>query len=201
VHFQNASYLAFGKVDVMKCKWALVISLLISLFLVFWGGSTSARSEQNLDRLTSGGMIWTRWSADHYMLLDDAETIWVGTGSGLLRWDKTTATHTRISTAEGLPHREVLAGAVDGVGNRWFGGDSGLSRLDKDENWTHYNTSNSGIFHDFVDGIAVGVDGTLWLSHGDPASHESSLKPDGSCWFTLIARRPLPRTTRLSNKA
>ncbi|NCF65791.1 MAG: hypothetical protein GWP61_07445 [Chloroflexi bacterium] len=124
-------------------------------------------------------MIWTRWDANHYMLVDDGTAIWVGTGSGLLRWDKATATHTRISTADGLPHREVLAGAVDSTGNRWFGGDGGLSRLDLAQNWTHYNTANSDIYSNVVDGIAVGADGTLWLSHGSD-SYISSLRPDGS---------------------
>ncbi len=174
---------------VVKNKWAVTIWVLLCLFLVFIVGSISAYSEQSNVYLTpEAGMIWTQWYADHYMLLDDEENMWVGTGSGLVRWDKATATHTRISTVDGLPHREVLAGAVDSAGNRWFGGDGGLSRLDKDENWTHYNTSNSGISHDFVDGIAVGVDGTLWLSHGDPAWHESSLKPDGS-WMVYPNRK------------
>ena len=62
-------------------------------------------------------------------MVDDGAAIWVGSGSGLIRWDKASGTYSRISTADGLPHRRVFSGAIDGMGNRWFGGDAGLSRL------------------------------------------------------------------------
>ncbi len=123
-------------------------------------------------------MIWTQWDADHYALVDDGETMWVGSGSGLIRWDKTSGTYTRISTADGLPHRRVYSGAVDGAGNRWFGGDAGLSKLAKSGEWTHYDQSNSGIFSDNVVGIAVTADGSIWLSHAE-SSYVDRLKAEG----------------------
>lgn len=74
--------------------------------------------------------------------------------------------------------------AVDGAGNRWFGGDGGVSRLDANGAWTHFTPTNSGLHRTLVDGIAVGADNTLWLSHGLPDGRISRRDPDGSwVWF------------------
>ena len=84
---------------------------------------------------------------------------------------------------DGLPHTVVLAVAVDGAGNRWFGGDGGLSRLDAEQHWTHFRAANSGLYSDLVDAIAV-VGDTLYLSHGLPGGSVSRLDADGAWrWF------------------
>lgn len=149
------------------------ILLFVAVVLVLRAGKMPAAAAEADEE-----MIWTQWDGDHYALIDDGEAIWVGSGSGLVRWDKGRGTYTRISTAEGLPQRRVFSAALDGEGNRWFGGDAGLSKLAANGEWTHYNRSNSGIFRDGVGSIAVSATGDLWLGHLE-TPYVSHLKSDG----------------------
>jgi hypothetical protein len=131
-----------------------------------------------------GNYIWTQWHPNQYSLAEDSEAIWIGAAGGVVRWDKNTQTHQRFMTPEGLPHQHVWAVAVDAAGNRWFGGDGGLSRLDTQNVWTHFTTENSGLFRNRVDAIAVGPDNTLWLSHDLSGGSVSRLNADGSWrWY------------------
>lgn len=128
--------------------------------------------------------LWTMWGGDQYALADDGASLWIGATGGIVRWDKQRGIYRRYSAVDGLPHTKVLAVAVDAAGNRWFGGDGGLSVLDASENWTHIRQSAGGLYSDFVDGIAVGGDNTLYFSHGLPAGSVSRRDPDGSWrWF------------------
>jgi len=124
--------------------------------------------------------IWTRWRVGQYALADDGQSIWIGTAMGLLRWDKTAGRYERVSYFEGFPQVTVYAAAVDASGNRWFGGDGGLSRLDPGGRWTHYTPDNSGLHAGTIDGIAVETEGTVWASHGLPDGAVSRLNPDGT---------------------
>lgn len=132
------------------------------------------------EAVTEDEPVWTHWLAGQYALADDGESVWAGTAMGLLRWDKAAGTYERITEFEGFPQASVYAVATDSAGNRWFGGDHGLSRLDSQNRWTHFTTANSGLFSDFVDGIAVAADGTVWTSHGLPSNPVSRLTPDGT---------------------
>jgi len=124
------------------------------------------------------------WQPNQYALAEDSQALWIGTSSGVVRWDKEQSTYQRYTLLDGFPHHAVYAIAVDSVGNRWFGGDHGISRLDADNVWTHFNVANSGLYSNIVDGIAIGADDTLWLSHGLPAGSVSRRDPDGSWhWF------------------
>lgn len=124
--------------------------------------------------------VWTAWNREQYALADDGVYLWIGTGLGAVRWDKAQGTSRRYTTQDGLPSTEVFAVAVDAVGNRWFGGDGGLSRLDGHGAWTHFTTTNSGLAGDLVDGIAITADGSLWLSHGLTDGPMSHLTPTGT---------------------
>jgi len=107
------------------------------------------------DRTAEDEVIWTHWDANQYALVDDGAFIWIGTAMGALRWNKATRTFQRYTQFEGFPSTHVYAVAVDGAGNRWFGGDGGLSLLDAGGEWTYYSAANSGLARDLVDGIAV----------------------------------------------
>ncbi|MCB0065224.1 MAG: hypothetical protein KDE19_24035, partial [Caldilineaceae bacterium] len=122
----------------------------------------------------------TQWHPDEYALADDGEAIWIGAAGGVIRWDKATKSHRRYTTLDGLPHQQVYAVAVDSDGNRWFGGDGGLSRLDNNGQWSHFTTANSALYTDFVDSIATDAHDTLWLSHGLPNGPVSRRSSDGS---------------------
>jgi hypothetical protein len=128
--------------------------------------------------------VWTNWGADQYALADDGEFIWIGATGGIVRWDKQQRLSQRYSAVDGLPHKAVLAVAVDATGNRWFGDDGGLSRLDPAEAWTHFSQTNSGLYSDLVDGIAVVGGDTLYVSHGLPSGSISRRDNDGTWrWF------------------
>lgn len=126
------------------------------------------------------GPIWTRWHPNQYALAEDGEALWIGAASSIVRWDKASKTQQRFTGVDGLPHQPVDAVAIDAAGNRWFGGDGGLSRLATDDSWTHFTTANSGLASNLVDGIAVGADNTLWVSHGLPEGRVSQRDPDGT---------------------
>ena len=139
--------------------------------------------DQPLDQ-QNATMSWQLWNPNQYALADDGQAIWIGASGGVVRYDKATGAYRRYTMLDGLPHTRVLAVAVAGAGNRWFGGDGGLSRLSQDGRWTHFDSANSGLRSDLVDGIAVGADGILWLSHGLPAGSVSRRDPDGAWqWY------------------
>lgn len=136
---------------------------------------------------TDDDWVWTTWlPGSGHVLADDGQDIWIGETGNLARVDKVSGQVQRYTyrSYDGLPLKSILAIAVDEAGNRWFGGDGGLARLDSDETWTYFTTSNSGISSDMVDAIAVGVDGTLWLSHGWPDGTVSRRDPTGAWrWY------------------
>ncbi len=127
---------------------------------------------------------WTTWGAQQYAVADAGDDFWIGASGSIVRWHKPSQSYRRYSGVDGLPHRHVYAVAVDSAGNRWFGGDGGLSLLDTNEVWTHFTPANSGLQSTLIDGIAVGDDNTLWVSHGLPDGPVSRRNPDGSwTWF------------------
>ena len=131
-----------------------------------------------------GDLRWAVWNPTQYALADDGAAIWIGATGGIVRFDKATNTYERYTTLDGLPHTKVLAVTVDGLGNRWFGGDGGLTVLWADGRWQQFDSTNSGLRHDLVDGIAVAGDNTLWISHGLPDGSVSRRNPDGTWdWF------------------
>ena len=128
--------------------------------------------------------VWTTWGASQYALAEDGESIWIGATGGAVRWNRVLRSYRRYTAVDGLPHTAVLAVAVDAAGNRWFGGDGGLSRLDPGEDWTHFTAANSGLYADYVDAIAVGGSDTLYLSHGLPGGSVTRRAADGTWrWF------------------
>ncbi len=128
--------------------------------------------------------VWTTWGASQYALAEDGESIWIGATGGAVRWNRALRSYRRYTAVDGLPHTAVLAVAVDAAGNRWFGGDGGLSRLDPGEDWTHFAAANSGLYADYVDAIAVGGSDTLYLSHGLPGGSVTRRAADGTWhWF------------------
>jgi len=78
-------------------------------------------------------------------IAEEGNTMWVGTGGGLVNIDKTTGDPTFYNRANsGLPSNLVYSVAIDGSGNKWIGTRYGLAKFDG-TNWTVYNTTNSGL--------------------------------------------------------
>lgn len=157
---------------------AFLISLLLLAALLLL--PTHLRATQENELPPPEHSLWMNWHADQFALTDDGESIWIGASGSVLQWNKATGATRRYGPIDGLFHRQVLAAAVDGAGNRWFGGDAGLSRLGADGKWTHYTAENGDLPVNLVDAIAVGADDTLWLSHGLPDGRVSQWDPDGT---------------------
>lgn len=126
--------------------------------------------------------FWTTWGAQLYDLADDGPLLWIGASGGVIRWEKSTQSYHRYTAVDGLPHTVVWAVVVDGAGNRWFGGDGGLSRLDTQEQWTHFTAANSGLYTNTVDALALTNDGFLYLSHGLPNGSVSRFDAATNTW-------------------
>ncbi len=69
--------------------------------------------------------------------------------------------------------------AIDARGNKWFGADFGLLKLD-DTTWTTYNTSNSGLAGNDINAIAIDSKSNMWIG----TQGEGVSKFDGTDWTT-----------------
>ena len=81
------------------------------------------------------------------------------------------------TTSEGLASNYVLAMAMDGEGNMWFGTNNGVSVFDG-ENWTTYGTSD-GLVWRSVNAVAIDAEGNKWFGTRWGVS-----KFDGENWTT-----------------
>ncbi|MEN6511268.1 MAG: hypothetical protein ABFD00_05480, partial [Chloroherpetonaceae bacterium] len=83
-------------------------------------------------------------------IVEEGNTMWVGTDGGLVSIDKTTGDPTFYNRANsGLPYNHVSSIAIDGSGTKWIGTWDGLAKFDG-TNWTVYNTTNSGLPSNYV---------------------------------------------------
>ncbi len=86
----------------------------------------------------------------------DDNCIWVGTTGGLVKIDNTSDSTTFFNKANsGLPADRIFSIAIDDRTNMWIGTWMGLAKFDG-ENWTVYDTSNSGLADKYV--LAIGID-------------------------------------------
>jgi ligand-binding sensor domain-containing protein len=124
--------------------------------------------------------------------IDGSGNKWIGTGSGLAKFDGTNWTVYPIYGAYSI--------TTDRSGNKWIGTGGGITKFDG-MNWMSYNTSNSGLPNNEVRSIVIdgsgnkwigtnggGVarfDGTIWTVYntsnsGLPSNSVSSIVVDGS---------------------
>jgi signal transduction histidine kinase/ligand-binding sensor domain-containing protein/DNA-binding response OmpR family regulator len=79
--------------------------------------------------------------------VDSAGTLWVGTDSGLNRYDagsdRFTAITTQTADPAGLSHDDIYFSLVDSAGRLWIGTQAGLNRLDPGEKrFRQYHVTN-----------------------------------------------------------
>ena len=93
------------------------------------------------------------------MLQDKEGYLWIGTDSGLSRYDGVVFTH--FFAQDGLPSSAVRALLQDTAGHLWIGTDSGLSRYDG----THFTnfTSRDGLPDNSIWTLLQDVSGHLWI--------------------------------------
>ena len=101
---------------------------------------------------------------------------WIGTDSGLVKFDGTTWTlYDSLNTS--LPINDVQAIAIDRNGNKWIGTNFGLAEFDG-TSWTMYNISNSSLPDNDVQAVAIDGGGNKWIG----TSIGGLVKFDGTNW-------------------
>ncbi len=99
--------------------------------------------------------------------------VWIGTNSGLIKFDKTTGENFFYDTTNSkLPGNLITSIAIDKAGNKWIGvstewnsssyAGGGLAKFDG-KIWTVYNTSNSGLPDNLVTSIAIDGNENKWI--------------------------------------
>ncbi|MFA5031379.1 MAG: two-component regulator propeller domain-containing protein [bacterium] len=154
--------------------------ILFSVFFVAAISSNSFAQYPNWINYTNGQRVEA--------LADNGNELWIGTGGGLVKLDKTTDSMTFYNKANsGLPENVVTAIAVDKNGNKWIGTFvGGLAKFDG-TNWTVYNTSNSGLPHDCIDAVAIDNSENIWV-----ATWAGLVKFDGTNWTLYDTSTGLP---------
>jgi len=104
-------------------------------------------------------------------------SIWINNTEGLYRWHegRVVAYHAKKQeppasqppiadevVVPGLPERAVTSLFQDRIGRIWLGSQKGLGYLEKEQ-----FTPVSGVANGYIDSIAEGPDGKLWIAHRD----------------------------------
>jgi ligand-binding sensor domain-containing protein len=125
------------------------------------------------------------------VIIDTDGGKWVGTLYGLALFEDNFWTQYNTSNS-GLPHNEVLDIALDVNDDKWIGtwGSEwedicigGLAYFD-DDNWTVYNTDNSGLPCNDISAVAVEDNGMAWI--GTYWSYMGVVSFDGNNWNNYI---------------
>jgi hypothetical protein len=114
---------------------------------------------------------------------------WIGTSSGLTKFDGTNWTVYNTSNS-GIPSNSVWGLAIDGGDIIWiatFGG--GLVKFDG-TNWTTYNTGNSSIPTNYLYFVTTDASGNKWIGSGN-----GLIKFDGTDWTTYNTLSGLPNNS------
>lgn len=100
-----------------------------------------------------------------FNIMDDGDYLWIGTGGGLVKMDKSTEEKTFYNRANaGLPDNRILSLAKDKDGNIWLGSKySGVGCFDG-QKCKVYNERNSGIeYEQYCTAIAIDAEGNKWI--------------------------------------
>lgn len=116
------------------------------------------------DLVVTRPMIDQRGAWAHYVNVNDyrvvlatGESLWAGTGQGLLRWDDQ-GRWQRFTTEDGLPSNPVTALARAADGTLWAGTDQGLARQLSDDTWAATATPAG------VRSLAVDAQDRVWAA-------------------------------------
>ncbi len=149
----------------MKSSLFLVLCFLTTIF-----NSSSAQNPEWLV-YTDGNTITC--------FEDDGTYLWIGSEGGLVRKHKTSGDLFRYNrVTSDIPDNWVKDIALDAQGNKWIATNSGgLVKFDGN-NWSVFNTHNSGIAQDALRCVAIDNSGNVWVGS---KSNGISIY-DGSSW-------------------
>lgn len=133
-----------------------------------WGGMRHSAFKRHVHPDLSSGLCFVQ---------DRQGFIWIGTQSGLTRWDGNR--HLRYSAetrADALPDNYIMSLHIDRQGQLWIGMNSGgLARYDPEhDNFVRYHASNDRAHDPRVAAITDDGEGGLWLATGSGLDHLAS---------------------------
>ncbi|EEF63194.1 sensor histidine kinase [Pedosphaera parvula] len=137
--------------------WSLLEDRQHQLLVGTWGGGLRIREEKGFRTIPGLEDISRPMLALHQ---DRRGMLWIGTRSGLARYDKGLCTW--FTRQEGLAVPDVRAITEDATGAIWFGmSGGGLGKI-QDDKITQFHKSD-GLANDFVWSLHSEPDGTLWI--------------------------------------
>jgi len=135
-------------------------TFLLLFYCIFSFSALYAQNPDWINYTTSNSPLPV--SSINSIAIDNSGNKWIGTRSGLAKFDGTTWT-VYTSSNSGLPISDVLSITVDGSGNKWIGtGGGGFAKYDG-TTWTVYNTSNSPLPYNVINPIAIDNSGNKWI--------------------------------------
>ncbi len=110
---------------------------------------------------------WQQYSAGDYIscqAFEDYETLWIGANNVLIKFNINTGEVTTFNTTNSPITSNVIRSiAIDNDGNKWIGTwKHGLLKFD-DNNWTVYDTANSGLPAMGIVDINIDSDDKIWM--------------------------------------
>jgi serine/threonine protein kinase len=123
---------------------------------------------------------WTSWTNGNFVhaLARQGDTLWAGGDGGLVRWDLTDGSHTKLGGEDGLASIRINDLLVDDEGVLWIATDAGISRYD----------GETSITYDGADGLdanqiqALYQDGSGGLWAGSRGGELGLNYYDGNSW-------------------
>lgn len=170
----------------MKKTYMFTI-LIVILFLI--GQITAQTSENqteevsNLEDLNS----WRIYSSGNIIrdMAVENQLVWAATTGGAVSWNIEDGTYHKYTVKDGLPDNNILAMAIDGDGNKWFGTRGGGVARFGNAIWTTFTEADGLGNNDVMMGIAAqGAD--VWvtaeetgISHFNGSTWEVYTESDG----------------------
>jgi ligand-binding sensor domain-containing protein/signal transduction histidine kinase len=98
---------------------------------------------------------------------DSIEIVWIGTNSGVAKFDKTNKNFEFFDAKKGLPVNNVKALVADKEGNIWIGTDKGLAVLNPKtlliKTYFHDKTNENSIPDNAINCLFVDTEGIIWI--------------------------------------
>ncbi|MGE5682972.1 MAG: T9SS type A sorting domain-containing protein, partial [Bacillota bacterium] len=135
-----------------------VLSLAVDLSKNVWAGSYHG------DLVKFNGASWTRFSeyySTRVISVDKAGNVWIRADNALVKYDGSVWTSYTIPS--GVPGTAITSIQFDSAGNKWLGLNiGGIAKFDGN-NWTVYNSSNSGIVSNTIYTVAIDPADNKWI--------------------------------------
>lgn len=163
-------------------RWIRILIIASLAFSFLSSGSNTQASEQPRALLATvnapADPYWYGFASGNDVrsnLVFDGNYVWVGSGGGVVRWDKTTHDYRMYLPSDGLVTYAADSIVKDRNGALWIGSYAGITKYDG-RDWTIYRPSEIGFSS--VWRSAVDSNGNLWFG----GYHSGLSKFDGTSW-------------------